>query len=151
MINSHKELIDEIKLFTEKFNLVDDFMYIKDVDGINQEVNESKPKTLCIGLDSVSIDNQDYNQVLTYVFAKADVVMNNEDDLINAETDSLFTISALSDYLNHVNDLGVEFENVIISNILNGDNLFCTISGRIIFTTKRSASYWKKMEAYSTP
>ena len=137
MINSHKELIEEIKVFTDKFDLIDNFLYIKDVDGIVEDVNENTPNTLCIGLDSITLDDEEYNQELTYVFAKADIVTNDTDDLVNAETDSLFLVSALADYLNFVNNLGVNFENIVISNVLNGDNLFCTISGRFKFVIKR--------------
>ena len=46
MINSHKELVAEIKIFADKMELIKDFRYLKDTEKIIDEVNALRDNSL---------------------------------------------------------------------------------------------------------
>jgi hypothetical protein len=149
MINSHKELIKELKNFSEKFDLINDFKYIKDVDKLQEELGNSKTRVLIIGLDGINLSESDYNTILTYNFVFSDKTQYNDDAIISVETDNLFCVSALNDYLAHIQETPVEFNNIDASTESDGESSYVSLSGSFDFIIKRSASYWKIMEDYS--
>lgn len=149
MINTHKELIAEIKIFSEKMELIKDFRYMKDTEKIIDEVNASEPRVLVIGVDSVVFDDENYNQTMTYSFVMADETIYDDDSVINSEEENIFCISALADYLKYISESEIELQGVSLSTEQVGDGVFTSISGKFDFIIKRSPSYWKKMEEYN--
>lgn len=149
MINSHKEFIAEIKNFAIKFPLIKGFSYLKDVDGINEEISNTETRTIVLGLDSLDFDDEDYNIRVTYLFAMADETLDDTDSIIDSESENIFCVSALSDYLNHIAEAETDFSNVVLANTANIGKVFTTISGKFSFVIKRNPSYWKKMEEYN--
>tara|TARA_R110000822_G_scaffold91697_2_gene211263 strand:+ start:1529 stop:1981 length:453 start_codon:yes stop_codon:yes gene_type:complete len=149
MINSHKELVAEIRIFAEKMELIKDFKYLKDAEKIIDEVNISEPRVLVLGVDSVSFDDENYNQVVTYSFLMADETIYDTDSIINSEEENIFCVSSLSDYLKYISNAEIELQGVSLSTEQVGDGVFTSISGKFEFIIKRSPSYWKKMEAYN--
>jgi len=149
MINSHKELVAEIENFVDKFEFINEFKYIKDAEKIGEDIDNVTSKTLIIGLDSIDFDDADYNLKATYRFMIAESVLNNVNQIIDAETSGMFCLSALGDYLNYVQDAPVDFSGITFINESDDESCFATVSGSFEFIIKRSASYWKKMEAYS--
>ena len=149
MINTHKELIAEIKIFSEKMELIKDFRYMKDTEKIIDEVNASEPRVLVIGVDSVVFDDENYNQTMTYSFVMADETIYDDDSVINSEEENIFCISALADYLKYISDSEIELQGISLSTEQVGDGVFTSISGKFDFIIKRSPSYWKKMEEYN--
>ena len=149
MINSHKELMAEIKLFAEKMELIKDFRYMKDTEKIIDEVNASEPRVLVIGVDSVVFDDENYNQTMTYSFVMADETIYDDDSVINSEEENIFCISALADYLKYISESEIELQGISLSTEQVGDGVFTSISGKFDFIIKRSPSYWKKMEEYN--
>ena len=149
MINSHKEIVESIRHFVSKFEFINDFTYLKDIDGIVEEISISEPRTLVLGLDSVEFDEVDYNTTLTYLYAIADETMDDIDSIIESETENIFCVSALSDYLNHINESPVEMERTTMSNSVDKGTIYTTVSGSFSFIIKTNPSYWKKMEEYN--
>jgi hypothetical protein len=149
MINTHKELIAEIKIFSEKMELIKDFRYMKDTEKIIDEVNASEPRVLVIGVDSVVFDDENYNQTMTYSFVMADETIYDDDSVINSEEENIFCISALADYLKYISESEIELQGISLSTEQVGDGVFTSISGKFDFIIKRSPSYWKKMEEYN--
>ena len=149
MINTHKELIAEIKIFAEKMDLIKDFRYMKDTEKIVDEVNASEPRVLVIGVDSVSFDEENYNQVMTYSFVMADETIYDNDSIINSEEENLFCVSSLGDYLKYISDSQIEIQGVSLLTEKVGEGVFTSIEGKFEFIIKRSPSYWKKMEEYN--
>ena len=149
MINSHKELMAEIKLFAEKMELIKDFRYMKDTEEIIDEVNASEPRVLVVGVDSITYDDQNYNQTMSYSFVMADETIYDTDSVINSEEENIFCVSALGDYLKYIADGEIELQGVNLSTEQVGEGIFTSISGKFEFIIKRSPSYWKKMEEYN--
>jgi len=149
MINTHKELISEIKNFADKFEFIKDFKYVKDVERLTDEVLNSEPRVFILGLESADFDDEGYNLNLSYRFAFTDQVIYNDDAILNAETENLFCISALGDYLNYIADTPIKIDSVSANVESDEETTYCSASGTFTFTIKRNASYWKKMEAYS--
>jgi|TARA_R110000787_G_scaffold49017_3_gene117658 hypothetical protein len=149
MINSHKELMAEIKLFAEKMELIKDFRYMKDTEKIIDEVNASEPRVLVVGVDSITYDDQNYNQTMSYSFVMADETIYDTDSVINSEEENIFCVSALGDYLKYIADGEIELQGVNLSTEQVGEGIFTSISGKFEFIIKRSPSYWKKMEEYN--
>ena len=149
MINSHKELISEIKNFVDKFDLINGFTYVKDDYLLAEEMRNNESRMLVVGLDSPEINDTDYNLSMTYHFIIAEETIYNEQSIIEAETTNLDCISALGDYLNYIADAPIEFSSLDFNNESNGENVFSSLSGSFTFVIKRKPSYWKKMEAYS--
>tara|TARA_R110002124_G_scaffold41214_1_gene127981 strand:- start:51 stop:503 length:453 start_codon:yes stop_codon:yes gene_type:complete len=149
MINSHKELMAEIKLFAEKMELIKDFRYMKDTEKIIDEVNASEPRVLVIGVDGIAFDDENYNQTMTYSFVMADETIYDTDSVINSEEENIFCVSALADYLKYIADSEIELQGVSLSTEQVGEGVFTSISGKFDFIIKRSPSYWKKMEEYN--
>ncbi len=149
MINSHKELVSEIELFALKMDLIKDFRYMKDTEKIIDEVNASEPRVLVLGIDSVTFDDENYNQVMTYSFLMADETMYDNDSIINSEEENLFCVSSLGDYLKYISDSQIEIQGVNLLTEKVGEGVFTSIEGKFEFIIKRSPSYWKKMEEYN--
>jgi len=149
MINSHKELMAEIKLFAEKMELIKDFRYMKDTEKIIDEVNASEPRVLVVGVDSITYDDQNYNQTMSYSFVMADETIYDTDSVINSAEENIFCVSALGDYLKYIADGEIELQGVNLSTEQVGEGIFTSISGKFEFIIKRSPSYWKKMEEYN--
>ena len=149
MINSHKELMAEIKLFAEKMELIKDFRYMKDTEKIIDEVNASEPRVLVIGVDGIAFDDENYNQTMTYSFVMADETIYDTDSVINSEEENIFCVSALADYLKYIADSEIELQGVSLLTEQVGEGVFTSISGKFDFIIKRSPSYWKKMEEYN--
>ena len=149
MINSHKELMAEIKLFAEKMELIKDFRYMKDTEKIIDEVNASEPRVLVVGVDGIAFDDENYNQTMTYSFVMADETIYDTDSVINSEEENIFCVSALADYLKYIADSEIELQGVSLSTEQVGEGVFTSISGKFDFIIKRSPSYWKKMEEYN--
>ena len=149
MINTHKELIAEIKIFSEKMELIKDFRYMKDTEKIIDEVNASEPRVLVVGVDSITYDDQNYNQTMSYSFVMADETIYDTDSVINSEEENIFCVSALGDYLKYIADGEIELQGVNLSTEQVGEGIFTSISGKFEFIIKRSPSYWKKMEEYN--
>ena len=149
MINTHKELIAEIRIFSKKMELIKDFRYMKDTEKIIDEVNASEPRVLVMGVDSVVFDDENYNQTMTYSFVMADETIYDDDSVINSEEENIFCISALADYLKYISESEIELQGVSLSTEQVGDGVFTSISGKFDFIIKRSPSYWKKMEQYN--
>lgn len=149
MINSHKEFVGEVKNFTDKMELINGFQYIKDLDSTLEMLENSEPRILFLGLIDMSM-GEDYNMVLNYNFAISDEVLNDDDAILNSETENMFIVSALYDYLNYIKNTEFDFSNVSFDSKVDGENAYTAVAGTFTFTIKRSASYWKQMEAYST-
>jgi len=149
MINSHKELIGEIRLFAEKFDLINDFKYIKDVELISEEVKNSEPRVLVVGIDSLVLDKENYNATVTYKFVLADMTLNEDDSILESESNNMWCISALGDYLDYVADAPVDFQVVSFVTETDTDSTYTSVSGTFEFIIKRKPSFWKKMEEYS--
>ena len=149
MINSHKELVAEIKIFAEKMELIKDFRYMKDTEKIIDEVNASEPRVFVLGVDGVTFDDENYNQVMTYSFLMADETIYDDNSIINSEEENLFCVSSLADYLKYISDSEIELQGISLSTEQVGEGVFTSISGKFEFIIKRSPSYWKKMEAYN--
>ena len=149
MINSHKELVAEIKIFAEKMELIKDFRYMKDTEKIIDEVNASEPRVFVLGVDNVTFDDENYNQVMTYSFLMADETIYDDNSIINSEEENLFCVSSLADYLKYISDSEIELQGISLSTEQVGEGVFTSISGKFEFIIKRSPSYWKKMEAYN--
>ena len=149
MINSHKELIEEIRDFCSKFDLIKNFSYIKDIDAIEDEISNSQERTLAIGIDSISFDDENYNMTIDYIYAIAERTLDNTDSIINSETENIFCLSALSDYLKHLSSTHISIEDAVMSNSSDRESIFTTTSGKFSFIVKRNPSFWKIMEGYS--
>jgi hypothetical protein len=149
MINSHKELVAEIKIFAEKMELIKDFRYMKDTEKIIDEVNASEPRVFVLGVDGVTFDDENYNQVMTYSFLMADETIYDDNSIINSEEENLFCVSSLADYLKYISESEIELQGISLSTEQVGEGVFTSISGKFEFIIKRSPSYWKKMEAYN--
>ena len=149
MINSHKELVAEIKIFADKMELIKDFRYLKDTEKIIDEVNASEPRVFVLGVDSVTFDDENYNQVMTYSFLMADETIYDDNSIINSEEENLFCVSSLADYLKYISESEIELQGISLSTEQVGEGVFTSISGKFEFIIKRSPSYWKKMEAYN--
>jgi len=149
MINSHKELVAEIKIFAGKMELIKDFRYMKDTEKIIDEVNASEPRVFVLGVDGVTFDDENYNQVMTYSFLMADETIYDDNSIINSEEENLFCVSSLADYLKYISDSEIELQGISLSTEQVGEGVFTSISGKFEFIIKRSPSYWKKMEAYN--
>jgi len=149
MINSHKELVAEIKIFAEKMELIKDFRYMKDTEKIIDEVNASEPRVFVLGVDNVTFDDENYNQVMTYSFLMADETIYDDNSIINSEEENLFCVSSLADYLKYISESEIELQGISLSTEQVGEGVFTSISGKFEFIIKRSPSYWKKMEAYN--
>lgn len=150
MINTHKEFVGEIKIFAEKMDLINEFKYIKDTDNTLEVLMNSEPRVFLIGLNDLSMTDEDYNMSLSYNFAISDEVLNDDDSILNSETENMFIVSALYDYLNHIKDIEVNFNDSTFSLETTDDTTYTAVTGSFDFVIKRSASYWKQMEAYST-
>ena len=149
MINSHKELVAEIKIFADKMELIKDFKYLKDAEKIIDEVNASEPRVFILGVDGVTFDDENYNQVMTYSFVMADETIYDNDSIINSEEENIFCVSSLADYLKYISESEIELQGISLSTEQVGEGVFTSISGKFEFIIKRSPSYWKKMEAYN--
>ena len=149
MINSHKELVAEIKIFADKMELIKDFRYMKDTEKIIDEVNASEPRVFVLGVDGVTFDDENYNQVMTYSFLMADETIYDDNSIINSEEENLFCVSSLADYLKYISESEIELQGISLSTEQVGEGVFTSISGKFEFIIKRSPSYWKKMEAYN--
>lgn len=149
MINSHKEFVGEVKNFTDKMELINDFHYIKDVELLNKEVQNRKPRVLVLGLSDATFDDESYNMTLTYKFMLADSIQYNEDAVVDSETDNLFIVSALKDYLTYVQETPVDIDGLEFSVESDMNTTYSSVVGSFDFIVKRSPSYWKKMEAYN--
>lgn len=145
MINSHKEVVNEIRDFGTRMPLLNGFKYIKDVELIASEIENSEPRMLLLGLESVSFDEENYNTQVTYRFLFADECIYEDDAIITSEAENIFCVSALSDFLRYVNDTAVEFGSVSSTTEAMGDRVFTTIGGTFVFTIKRSPSFWASM------
>jgi len=148
-INSHKEIISEIKLFADKMELIKDFKYLKDAEMIIEEVSNSEPRVLVMGVEDINFDDENYNNTITYSFMMADETLYDTDSIINSEEENIFCVSALGDYLNYISEANIEFQGINMSTEVVGDNVYTSISGKFEFIVKRAPSYWKKMEAYN--
>tara|TARA_R110000737_G_scaffold74442_1_gene103522 strand:+ start:56 stop:508 length:453 start_codon:yes stop_codon:yes gene_type:complete len=149
MINSHKELVAEIKIFADKMELIKDFKYLKDTEKILEEVSVSETRVLVLGVESVLFDDENYNQTMTYSFIMADETIYDSDSVINSEEENIFCVSSLADYLKYISDSQIELQGISLQTELVGEGVFTSISGKFEFIIKRSPSYWKKMEAYN--
>ena len=149
MINSHKELVAEIKNFAEKFEFIKEFKYLKDVELLFDEMLNAESRVFLLGLQGASFDDEQYNMSLTYRFAFSEEVIYNDQSIINAESENLFCVSALGDYLKYIADSQIEIDSVSSAVESDTEKTYCSISGSFTFIVKRNASYWKKMEAYS--
>jgi len=149
MINSHKELVDEIRNFAEKFDLINSFTYMKDADRIAEEVLKSEPRTFVLGLANIEADDENYNFLCRYDFVMADQTIYDEESILQVEDEHMFCVSALSDYLNHLADSPIEMGSIAIINETDADSAYSSITGSFTFVIKRNGSYWKAMESYS--
>lgn len=149
MINSHKELVAEIEIFCEKMELINVFKYIKDVEKLSEEVDKSVARVFLLGLEGLNLDDENYNSTLTYKFIIADETIYNDDSVINSETENIFCISALSDFLKSVKESPIDFNGLSMSTESNAEKTFTTISGSFDFIVKRNPSYWKQMEQFN--
>lgn len=150
MINSHKEFIDEIRLFVDKMDLINSFVYLKDAERIQEEALNAEPRTLVLGLTRMEVDFENYNNVVTYNFILAEETVYEEDAILNAETENMFCISALADYLNFISEADISLTNInYITESIDKENSYTTVTGSFDFIIKRTASYWKQMETFS--
>jgi hypothetical protein len=149
MINSHKEFVAEIKVFADKMELVNDFKYIRDLSMLSREIENTSHRTLIIGIDSINFSSEDYNSLVTYKYMIADNCQYNEDAIITSETENMFILSSLKDYLNYISDVDTVILDSDFETSSNNESTYVTISGSFTMLMKRSPSYWKKMEEYS--
>jgi len=150
MISSHKELVESITEFCTKFPLINDFKYLKDAERIEEEVNNSEPRVFILSLDGMDIDRQEYNMSLNYGFVISDEVAYSDAEIIQSETDNMFCVTALSDYLSHVMDGEIKLNNISFTTVSNPDsNSFTSASGNVELNIKMNPSYWKIMDSYS--
>lgn len=149
MINSHKELVGEIKIFTDKMDLINDFKYLKDTEKIIEEVGNSEPRVFVLGLDSIRFDDENYNSIIKYSFMLADETLYETDSIINSEEENLFCLSSLGDYLNYLGNTPIEFDDISMATEIVGENVYTSVSGSFDFIVKRAPSYWKKMEEFN--
>lgn len=149
MINTHKELVSEIKLFASKFEFINEFKYVKDVELLIDELLNSNSRVFLLGLEGVTFDESQYNMELTYRFAFSEEIMYNDDAVLTAETENMFCVSALGDYLNYLADTQITFSQLSNGVESDSEKTYCSTTGTFTFIIKRNASYWKKMEEYS--
>lgn len=146
MINSHKELIEQVGIFISKMPLIRSYQYIKDVDMLSQEVENYDARIFVIGLEGISFDDENYNMILSYRFVLADETIYNNESVVNSETENIFCISAFSDFLKYINDTPIEFNGLSASTENMGDRVYTTISGGFNFIVKRNPSYWSNLD-----
>lgn len=149
MINSHKEFVTEIKNFANKMELINDFKYLKDITKLNEELLNSKPRVLIIGLEGVSFDDENYNARVKYRFVISESCLYEEGAILAAESDNIFIVSALKDYLYYITDVDIELNDIDSITESDAESTFSSISGAFSILIKRSPSYWKKMDAYN--
>lgn len=149
MINTHKEFVGEIRNFVDKFELINEFKYLKDVERLLEELGNSEPRVLLIGLSKMEVDFEEYNTTVTYDFILSDEVVYEEGAIIDSETENMFCITALTDYLNHLADAPIELNGVNFVSESEGESSYTSVTGSFDFIIKSKASYWKKMEEYS--
>jgi len=142
MINSHKELVDELVVFGTKMPLINEFHYLKDVELIQEEVAKSSPRVFLLGLEGIGFDDENYNMVITYRFLFADETLYENDAIVTSETENIFCVSALGDFLRYVNDTPVEFGGVSTTTESTAEKTYTTISGTFDFIVKRSPTFW---------
>ena len=147
-INTHKQLIKEIELFSDKFDLIRTFKYIKDADSVTNEIMDAESRVFIVGLESMDFDSE-YNTVLRYNFAIANETIYDADSIIQSETDNIICVSALDDYLNHISNSPIDLDSITFMTEQLVESTYTSIVGGFSFVVKRSASYWKEMEQYS--
>ena len=130
MINSHKEFISEMKNFAEKMDLIKEFVYIKDIDNISNELSNSEPRVFIVGIESVSFDDKEYNSTITYKFVLSDSVLYDEEAIINSETENIFIVSSLKDYLCYIQDVDVDVNDIDFTTESEGESTYTSVSGK---------------------
>jgi len=147
MINSHKEVVMELKKFVENVPFINEFKYIKDFESLSQEIENTKPRMFLLGLESSSYDDENYNNDISYRFLFADECMYDDEAVILSETENLFCVSALSDYLRYINETPIEMGTVTTTTENMEGRVYTTISGSFTFTIKRKPSFWTQIGA----
>ena len=148
MINSHKEFVGELQRFADKMDFITNFIYNTDAQGLEKQVENLDSRGLIVSFLSADM-REDYNFDLTYGFTFIADSLNTVEEVINAEEENLFCLSALDDYLNHILDVPVTIANIDSASDGTSSEIRQALTGTITFTIKRTASYWKKMEQFN--
>ena len=142
MINSHKELIDELVVWVAKMPLINEFKYLRSIDSIAEDILNSEPRTFVVGLDGVQFDDKNYNVNLRYRFAIADRCLSTTETILVSETENIFILSALADYLSYIKDTEFSLTDIDFSTESDTDSSYVSAFGTFSFVVKRSPSFW---------
>ena len=149
MINSHAELVKEVLHWADKMELIKTAMYVTDIGNIDVEINKAQYRVFVfspLGMDF----SDNYNSSITYGFQILDKPSGaNVKGVSNSETENIFCVSALNDYINHIKDGDITFGTMDLNTINTESGVVTSLSGTFSLNIKRTASYWKKMEEYS--
>jgi len=148
MINSHKELVNEVLLFGEKMELVKKMEYLTDIESADQHINKIDRRGIVFGITALGFGD-DYNNTITYGFTIIDGCNDTLEEVLTSEEENLFVLSSLYDYLNYVADAEIDMNNLQSDTLADKRGVSTSISGFFVMNVKRSPSYWKKMETYS--
>lgn len=149
MINSHKELVDEVLNWGSKMDLIKEVIYVTDINNADAQVNNVAHRGFVFSPINMSFGD-DYNSSVSYGFTIVDKVADNADAIVNSETENMFCISALYDYINYVDGGGIEFSNLDFTNISSNSGVLTSLSGIFSLEIKRTASFWKKLESFNS-
>jgi len=147
MINSHRELVSSVQNFGTKMDLIQETEYLTDINKGTERLMNMGHRGLLFSISSINHD-EDYNTVLTYGFTIIDKVNDSVNEVVTSETENVFCVSALHDYLNHVVDGWLDLDNLQVNQEGTINGVLTSISGFFTVTTKRTASYWKKLEEF---
>lgn len=148
MINSHKELVKSVLNWADKMDFINSVVYLTDINKMENTINNADPRGFIFGPIDFSHDDE-YNDSVTYGFSIIDKTTNDIDAIITSEQENMFCVSALSDYINFIDDGDVDFDAMSIDNYEEQSGTLTSCSGQFTLNIKRTASYWKKMEEYS--
>jgi hypothetical protein len=148
MINTHKEFVKEILNFGDKMDFLNTTKYNTNLTNADKQLETLARRGMLFTLISSDLGD-DYNYIFTYGFTVVDSVSDEVGTVVQAESENLFIVSALDDYLNHVLNSEIGITNINHSSIDSSNGVEIITSFQVEFTSKRSGSFWKKLEAFS--
>lgn len=148
MINSHSELVKEVLNWADKMDFINKAEYVTDIGNADTIVNNIEPRGFVFAPSDLNIGT-DYNTELTYGFTIVDKTSDDLNAVINSETENIFCVSALDDFINYIADGSIDFLGMSFDNVQTESGVLTSISGFFVLNIKRTASYWKVMEEYS--
>ena len=147
MINSHKELVNEVLNWGTKMEFINECVYVTDINHADNQVNNANPRSFVFGPLSHNF-GEDYNIVVTYGFTVVDKTTDDVKAVITSEQENMFCVSALDDFINRIADGYVQVGSCDWATVGDNSGVITSINGTMDVSIKRSASYWKVMEQY---